>query len=257
MQVDALVIAGGYNSDKLQKCSEVAKEALIPIGDKVMVEYVVEALEHTPGINKIAVVGPNELQNIFAHKDKLIIAEEGKSAIDSVINGLELLKPQGRLLILTADIPLINPTAISGFLEACQDTSVDIYYPIVPKEANEAKYPGIKRTYVTIKDGTYTGGNAFLVNPNIVHKCAEKGKRLVKLRKSPLALSSLIGWRFILKLVTRRLTLQEAEEKFSNLLGVKGRAVISPYPEIGIDVDKPSDLQLVKSVIERTRCTYE
>jgi len=255
MQIDALVIAGG-SSEKLRKYNEVAKEALIPIGDKVMVEYVVEAVEHTPGINKIAVVGPSELQSIFAHKEKLIIAKEGESAIDSIINGMELLKPQGRLLILTADIPLITPTAISGFLEACQDTNVDIYYPIVPKEANEAKYPGIERTYVTIKDGTYTGGNAFLVNPNIIHERVETGKRLVKLRKSPLALSSLIGWKFILKLITRRLTIKEAEEKFSNLLNVNGRAVVSPYPEIGIDVDKPSDLQLVSSVIEK-RSIYE
>jgi len=248
MQVDALVIAGG-SSDKLKKYSEVAKEALIPIGEKVMVEYVVEALEQTPGINKIAVVGPNELKSIFAYNEKLIIAEEGESAIDSIMNGLKLLQPQGRLLILTADIPLISSAAISGFLEACQDASVDIYYPIVSKEAYEAKYPGIKRTFVTIKDGTYTGGNAFFVNPDIAEKCAETAKKLVKLRKSPLALSSLIGWKFILKLITKKITIDEAEEKFSELLGAKGRVVISPYPEIGMDVDKPSDLQLVKSVI--------
>jgi len=249
MQVDALVIAGG-SSDKLRKYSEVAKEALIPIGDKVMVEYVMEAVEGTPGINKIAVVGPKELKNIFADKENLIIAEEGKSAIDSILNGLRLLKPQDRVLIITADIPLISSEAISGFLEACQDPSIDIYYPIVPKEANEAKYPGIKRTYVTIKDGTYTGGNAFFVNPNIADRCAETAKKLVKLRKSPLALSSLIGWRFILKLITKKVTIKEAEEKFSELLGAKGRVVISQYPEIGMDVDKPSDLQLVNTVIK-------
>ena len=252
MQVDALVIAGG-SSDKLQNYREVAKEALIPIGDKVMVEYVLEALEGTPGISKIAVVGPNELKNIFAHKEKLIIAGEGKSAIDSIINGLELLKPQGRVLILTADIPLISPVAISEFLDACKDTSVDIYYPIVPKEAYEDKYPGIKRTYVTTKDGTYTGGNAFFINPNIADRCAETAKKLVKLRKSPLALSSLIGWKFILKLITKRITIEEAEEKFSDLLGVKGRVVFSLYPEIGMDVDKPSDLQLVNSVIGNSK----
>lgn len=249
MQVDALVIAGGYNNDKLQKCSEVAKEALIPIGERVMVEYVVDALENTPGIKKITVVGPIELKDIFANKKHLLVAEEGESAIDSIINGLELLQPSGSLLILTADIPLINPAAITGFLEACKEKDIDIFYPIVPKEINEASYPGMKRTYVTIKDGTFTGGNAFLVNPKIVKKCAEKGKKLVKLRKSPIALSSLIGWTFIIKLISKRLTLKEAEEKFSKLLDVKCKTVISPYPEIGIDVDKPSDLQLVKKVI--------
>ncbi len=250
MVIDALVIAGGHAGDKLKNCSEVAKEALIPIGDKVMVEYVVSALERTSQINRIIVVGPvKELTKIFEKQPRILLAPEGESAIDSVINGLEVLKPRGRILILTADIPLINPTAIEGFIEGCKEAGIDLFYPIVPREANEEKYPQVKRTYVTLKEGVFTGGNLFLVNPSIVKSCAEKGKQLVKLRKSPLALSSLIGWTFILKLVMKRLTLAEVEEKFSKLLGIKGKAVISPYPEIGIDVDKPSDLQLVKEVI--------
>jgi len=248
--VDALVIAGGKGKDKLRSDSEVAAEALIPIGNKFMVEYVVEALQASAQVERIVVVGPLvEIQKVFSHKPDIILAMEGESAIDSVLNGIEMLNSNGKILIVTADIPLINAAAIEDFLQACNDSSVDLYYPIVPKEANEAKYPTVKRTYVTLREGIFTGGNMFLVNPKIVARCAVRGRQLVKLRKSPVALSGLIGWGFILKLLLKMLSLKEVEQKFSDLLGIKGRAVVSAYPEIGIDVDKPSDLQLVNEVI--------
>lgn len=248
MQVDALVIAGG-RKDKLNEYSDIAKEALIPIGNKVMVEYVVNALENAKSIRNIIVVGPiDELRSVFK-SNSLLLAPEGESAIDSVINGLKVLQPKGKVLIITGDIPLINSLAIEGFLELCVDEGVDIFYPVVPKEINEKNYPNVKRTYVKLKEGTFTGGNLFLIEPYIVEQCAQKGRQLVRLRKSPIKLSSLIGWMFIMKFLLRKLTLEEVEEKFSRLLGVKGKAVISPFPEVGIDVDKPSDLQLVKEIL--------
>ena len=38
-------------------------------------------------------------------------------------------------------------------------------------------------------------------------------------------------------------------KKISNLLEIKGAVVLSPYPEIGIDVDKQSDFELVQAAI--------
>ena len=58
-----------------------------------------------------------------------------------------------------------------------------------------------------------------------------------------------IGFGFILKFLLRRLSIKEAEEKFSRLLGFKGVAVKCIYPEISMDVDKPSDLDLVEQVL--------
>ena len=38
----------------------------------------------------------------------------------------------------------------------------------------------------------------------------------------------------------------EIEERVRLILGFRGVAVVSPYPEVGIDVDKPQDLALVE-----------
>ena len=49
----------------------------------------------------------------------------------------------------------------------------------------------------------------------------------------------------------RSLTLKEAEAKLSNIFGIKGAVIISPYPEVGIDVDKPGDLLLVREKLAK------
>lgn len=68
----------------------------------------------------------------------------------------------------------------------------------------------------------------------------------VAMRKNPLKLSRLLGFKFILKLLFNRLSMAEIEERVRLILGFRGVAVVSPYPEVGIDVDKPQDLALVE-----------
>jgi hypothetical protein len=45
------------------------------------------------------------------------------------------------------------------------------------------------------------------------------------------------------------LSLENAEKAVSKMVGVKGTAIVSPYPEIGIDVDKYSDLELARKLL--------
>jgi hypothetical protein len=39
------------------------------------------------------------------------------------------------------------------------------------------------------------------------------------------------------------------EKRFSSLLKVKAKAIISDYAEIGFDVDKPGHLELVRQIM--------
>ncbi|MFZ5592589.1 MAG: hypothetical protein ACOY81_12390, partial [Bacillota bacterium] len=83
----------------------------------------------------------------------------------------------------------------------------------------------------------------------ILPRCLERGRQLVAARKSPLRLAGLVGWGFLLRFLLRRITLAEAERKVSQLLGVEGAVVLCSDPEVGVDVDKPSDLLLVRRVL--------
>ncbi|MEW8958340.1 MAG: nucleotidyltransferase family protein [Moorella sp. (in: firmicutes)] len=236
MQVDAIVLAGDREG-----------RALLPVGSRPMILWVLEALQYSGCIRRLVVSGPQELTAVLPAEVTLVPA--GRTAVESALNGAALFPDAEWLLLVTADIPLLKPEAVQDFLERCRRRRADFYYPIVSRERNEASYPGVKRTYVRLRDGIFTGGNMVLIRAAVLPDCARKSQELVRLRKSPLALSRLAGLGFIIKFLTRRLTIAEAEKEFSRLLGARGAAIISPHPEIGIDVDKESDLQLARRVL--------
>ena len=70
-------------------------------------------------------------------------------------------------------------------------------------------------------------------------------ERMFEARKNPLRQAALLGPDLLFLLLTRRTTIDGAVKRVSKRLGLKGRAVISPYAEIAMDVDKPHQLELV------------
>ncbi|MCH1927236.1 hypothetical protein L6232_20735, partial [Shewanella sp. C31] len=67
-------------------------------------------------------------------------------------------------------------------------------------------------------------------------------KRVVALRKRPLALARMIGLDVLLKLLLGRLSVAELEARAGRILGVEARALLTPFPEVGVDVDREADL---------------
>ncbi|KAF1085840.1 2-phospho-L-lactate guanylyltransferase [Sporotomaculum syntrophicum] len=249
--IDALVLAGSPNDGALRECSSARYEAMIDIKGKLMVEYVVDALKQCEHIERIAIVGPkSELSMYFQDSKREVLVEHGGHLYENVLRGLRELPGAQRVLLVTSDIPLITHQAIENFIELCGSGQADFYYPIVPRELVEKQYSTSRRTYVQLKEGVYTGGNIFLFNPGVVEECMPRGQKLVDARKSPFKLCRLVGLLFLIKFLMKNISLQEAQKKVSHLLGIKGRVVISPYPEVGVDVDKPSDLELVYRQLE-------
>jgi len=219
----------------------------MPIGSRPMLSWIVETLLSSKSVRRLAVVGPEKLKSILP--GDVILVAPGQTTVDSALNGAAVFPTSEWLLFATGDIPLLKPEAIEDFLARCQERQADFYYPIVSKEKNEAFYPDVKRTYVRLREGTFTGGNIVLIKASVINICAVKGKELERLRKSPFKLSRLIGFKFIFNYLTHRLSINEVEKQFSRLLGARGVGIISPYPEIGIDVDKNSDIELARRVL--------
>lgn len=243
--IDALVLAGSPNNGALKNFCRESYEALIKIGPYSMVNYVVNALKNSGQVGRIVVVGPPEVKKVISPEVHWV--PSGSTLMENIQRGGDLMEQH--FLLATCDIPLLNPGAVTGFLSLCGDRSADLYFPLVPRQAVEEKYPGAKRTYIRFKEGVFTGGNLFLVNPRAVKQCLVIGQELVDLRKNPLALARRVGISLFIKLLLRVLAIQEVEERASRLLGIQGRAVICPYPEVGMDVDKPADLQVVRRVM--------
>jgi GTP:adenosylcobinamide-phosphate guanylyltransferase len=247
--MDAVVLAGALNDGPLRSVSPAKYEAEIEIAGKPMVDYVVSALRQVPTIERIVLVGHESAVLDQVRNMVFQIVPPGDSLIDSLINGLNRLQSKEPVLVATSDIPLITREAVEDFLKRCEALEGDLFYSFVSKRDNDIKYPGVQRTYVQLSEGTFTGGNLALLSPPIVRDRSGMLKRAASLRKKPVQLCSMLGWRYLWKLVRGPLTIGEIEKRVSVALQFKAIGVVSPYPEVGIDVDKPSDFELANRVL--------
>jgi len=56
----------------------------------------------------------------------------------------------------------------------------------------------------------------------------------------------LLGFKFIVKLLSGTLSISLIEEEVCNLTGYIGKAVILDYPEIGFDINTPKQLNMMR-----------
>jgi 2-phospho-L-lactate guanylyltransferase (CobY/MobA/RfbA family) len=247
--ISAVVLGGSPNTGPFRESDQVDFEALLQVGEKVMVEYVIEALLHSKQIRKVVVVGPTEELNSRLTNPRVTVTAIVGDVMENLEAGLKLLPDADRVLIVTSDVPLLTAAAVDNFIELCGDRSGDIYYPVIPKKTLEQRFANARRTYVKLKEGIFTGGNVFLLNPAVLKRLLENGKKVFSLRKSPIGLCRIIGLSYFVKYLFGSLALEDVRQRASHVLGVRGEVVVSQSPEIGLDVDKPGDLKLVRSIL--------
>ena len=249
--MDALILGGAPNKGPLRKISCAEYEAGINIAGRPMIDYVISTLSKVPVISRIVVVCDESVLSEESKNQVNSIVKPGRTLFESLDNGIRATETREPLLVLTADIPLISKEALEDFLQQCQSQKADVYYSFVPKEVNENKYPGVRRTYVKLREGVFTGGNIVLLSPEIIGEHTQVLNKAISLRKKTLKLCLMLGWKYLFYLVTGRLTIRQIEEQVARILKIKAVGVISTFPEVGIDVDKPGDFYLVSRVLAK------
>ncbi|NLY91488.1 MAG: NTP transferase domain-containing protein [Firmicutes bacterium] len=246
--MEAIVLGGGLNSGPLKAMGGTLYEAGIPINNRPMVEYIIKVLEEMEEVEKVLVAIPPGI--ITPERwTKVKIIPPGERMIDSLIHAIQHVQPTGYVLVVASDIPFITKEAIRDFLASCRRRPAEVYYPFVPKTVVHAKYPTTKRTFVRLKEATVTGGNVFLIQPRILLAYRDRIEQAIALRKRPIKLCRLLGFKFLVKLLTGQLQVAEIEARVEEILQVRGAGILSMYPEIGVDVDKPSDLLLARAIL--------
>jgi hypothetical protein len=140
---------------------------------------------------------------------------------------------------------------IDWFLEQVKDLDQDIYYTIIKRETMETQFPASKRTYIHLKDLQVCGGDLHCFRLAAATEESAIWKRLIESRKNPLRQASIVGYDTLLFLMLRQLSLQDAEKAVAKRLEIKGKAVPSPYAEMGMDVDKPFQLDIIREYLSR------
>lgn len=244
--VNAIILAGDNKSSPVK---DVANKALIRIKDKYMVEYVIDSLRSAKCVDRIVIVGPEILKNAVGDKVDAVL-QSGETIVQNIKIGIDFFNDGEYVILCTSDIPMVSGEAIEDFVNQCMGKNIDVGYPIIEKSLNDIKYPDVKRTYVRLKDGTYTGGNIIFANPEALRRCYSIADELVKNRKNAIKMGRLFGFVILLKLVTGMLRIKSVEKRAKKLLGINAKAIKTSYPEIGNDVDKIDDVDFVNKYMD-------
>lgn len=251
--VDAFILAGGC-SPWLKEYAGTQYRCLAPLAGKRLVDYIISALRCSGRIRRIAVAAKPEAMSQLAGTldDDVVLCEAEGDLPATAYAAARALgdDASAKLLGVCDDIPLLTPLAVRDFLAACDAyPEGQLYYPIIPKDACLAEFPQARRTYGKIRDGIFTGGNMMLVARDVIPRGQEKAREIFSRRKSPFKLCNWLGWSFVLKLLCHRLTLKAAEARTSELLEMRCKAIITRHACIGMDIDKPSDLELARRTV--------
>jgi NDP-sugar pyrophosphorylase family protein len=250
------VITAGWSpkeGDPLAEHTRGRPKALIPIAGKPMISHVVEAVAGSRYVQHVVIVAleptikaqfPVPVDYVPDAGDILSNAESGlRYALDRYPN-------LNAILLSSSDVPTVTPSIVDAFVEECFHTDHDLYYTVVERSVMEARFPGSRRSYVHLREGDFAGGDIILIRPSLDITRRDLWEELAQARKSALRQARIIGlWTFF-RLAARRLSLAETQRRVCKVLNVRGRVIPFPHAEIGMDVDKPSQLDIVRAEME-------
>jgi len=244
--MDAIVLAGGPHDELAAHTPGAPNKAFVEIRGVTLVERTLRALRESKNIGRIVVVAPVEMRGAPALALADEVRPDGVRIRDSMRSGVAGFDPNAGILVSAADLPVLTPVAIDDYIRQAKAVDADLTYGCLEKTTHMAKYPDAPHTWARLRDGTYCGTGLITLRPRVWPALENVIERLGEARKNPLQLASLFGWRILWRFALRRLTIAQAEARASYVIGAKVRAVVSPYAEIGINVDRVSDIALAE-----------
>jgi len=250
--MDAIVLAGGIATEKdpLYTLSPGGLKALIPLAGKPMIQWVLDALDASGEFSTINIIGLPAHSGIDSKLHYHFLEDRG-GIIENIQAGCQYLvgtlhrNPQQVVVTASADIPAVKPHMVNWLVKQIEDSDHDLYYSVVEQESMEKRYPDSRRTYVPLKGMRVCGGDLNAIRLYAALHTSPLSKKLAAARKNIVKQASLIGLNTLTLLLLRQLDLHEAERKISRRLDISGKALLCPFPEIGMDVDKPFQYDII------------
>jgi GTP:adenosylcobinamide-phosphate guanylyltransferase len=250
--MDAIVTAGGIPrpEDPLYTYSHGDSKALIDVAGKPMIQWVLDALGGAKRVNNVIIVGLSPKSGVTCKKPLYFVSNQGRmlaNIVTGINKALELNQKNQYVLVVSSDIPALKPEMVDWLVDTCMETKDDLYYGVCPRDVMEARFPESKRTWTHLKDMDVCGADMNVTHVRMAIEHLDMWEQLIGTRKSPLRQAGIIGFGTLFALFTRRLTLEDAVARVCDRIGIKGRAIVWPYAEPCMDVDKPGQLELLRA----------
>ncbi|HEV7180043.1 MAG TPA: nucleotidyltransferase family protein [Candidatus Baltobacteraceae bacterium] len=247
--INAVVLAGGPPDDVAATQHGAANKAFVRIDGITLVERTMQALRESGRVERIIAVAPLQAHGdpALAHADER--RADGVKISLSLRNGLQGLPSGKPVLVVASDLPILSVRAVDDFIERALALDPDIGYGCLEKSVHMRRFPEVPHTWARLRDGTYCGGGMIAIKPRVLAQLERFIEQLGAARKNPLHLASLFGWDMVLRFALRRLTIAQAEARASHIVGAPIRAIVSPYAETAVNVDRVSDIALAERLV--------
>lgn len=245
-----ILLAGGEKGPLFETTGYVEK-ALIPIHGKPMLSRVIEAFRASQRVDEIVVVGSSKLDNLeaMAHVRKRIFT--GLNVVQNLLHAVTYIKHRlygsapdhNGYVISFCDAVFLTPEIIDDTLRSIEELNSDIVLHYVEKSTFKQAGLPTERTYIPVAGKHYSGSTIYYVRKfSKVLAAMPKLLEFRKHRKDPQALLRLIG--------CEGAELSEIEQALTRELAARVQIHISKHARLGVDVDKPSDLELAEQVLK-------
>jgi GTP:adenosylcobinamide-phosphate guanylyltransferase len=250
----AIVLAGRRPGENgFAESHGVAAKALIRAGGEPMLGRVARALLDSPSIGRIVVLAQEadalltgELEWMAADpRISTALSSDGISASVGRVAGTEAAPYP--VLVTTADHALLQPEMVESFIAGA--AGVDVAFAMVERRTVEQAHPDTRRTWLKAANGHFSGANLFALMTPASARGTDFWARAEKDRKRTLKLLSFLGLGIFLRAVTRTISLEAAAERAGRKAGFRLKAVLLPFAEAAIDVDKQADLELAERIL--------
>jgi GTP:adenosylcobinamide-phosphate guanylyltransferase len=251
----AIITAGGTPTEKepLHQYTRGLPKALLQIAGKSMLQWVLDALNGSDGVSGIVLVGLPQTTEVQCRHPITFLPDYG-GIISNIQAGVdEILRIDSaaeKALIVSSDIPAIKTAMVDWMIKMVEETDADIFYNVITRQVMEKAFPGSKRTYIRLKELEVCGGDLNALRLSFLTRGNSFFDQIINSRKNPLKQASIFGFDIFLSIFLNRFSLQDVERKISERIGAKGKAVICPYAEIGMDVDKPGQFEMVQKYMQ-------
>lgn len=242
--MNVLILAGERaGGDPLAIAEGVANKTQIVIAGETMLAHVLRAVKQLQPAPRLFISG-----NVAVDAASITIIETAQTPCTSVLKALSQIPFP--VLITTADHPLLTPVILEEFLQKAATFEGDVCVGLVSLSLVVQHYPRNKRTKLKFSDGSVSGANLFLLRNENSLKLIEFWRVMEANRKSPWRMVRALGVGSILRYACGVLSFKDVVAIIAARTGCAIAPVMLSDPHAAIDVDKPSDLALVREIME-------
>lgn len=243
----ALILAGTRpGGDPFARENGVEHKGLIEVGDRTILERVVSALRKAGAGRIVLSTNCGAIEAMARDLGVDVIASQ---AGPSASVGAAFAEYGAPMLVTTSDHALLQPEWVGQFI-ADSPAEADLAVMLARREAVEQAVPGTQRTWMRFADGHWSGCNMFLLATPAASRALALWSEVEANRKKPWRIAARLGLGMLVGYAFGRLSLAAIVARLGARVGIDARIVAAEDGLAAVDVDKASDLALVRSLVK-------